>query len=71
MWNNWRYMLGYINVNDQEYFCCVGTTIYVFMCDKALLGGEGGRGGRGRVEIRWSQRMNWRERSKIVGDVSA
>ena len=49
MWNNWRYMLDYINVNDQEYFCCVGTTIYVFMCDKALLGGEGGEGG---VEVR-------------------
>ena len=34
-------MLGYINVNDQEYCCCVGTTIYVFMCNKALLGGGG------------------------------
>ena len=42
----------------------------VFMCDKALLGGEGGGGGgmgrsRGEVEIRLSQRLSWRERSII------
>ena len=46
--------------------------LYTFSCViKLYLVGKGGRGGRGKVEIRWSQRMNWRERSKIVGDVSA